>query len=66
MDLHTPTCEPCGGTTVSCTNSISKRTYVFLGWLNLRLHDLVGYRAAEDWKSKSIGSLTLPIQIITP
>ena len=60
------TFELCGGTLVSCTNSISKRDYLFMGWLNLCLHDLVGYRASEDWKSKSIGNLTLPIQIITP
>jgi hypothetical protein len=66
MDLHPLTYEPCGGTTVSHTNSISKHSYVFLGWLNSRMYDLVGYHASEDWKSKSIGSLTLPIQITTP
>ena len=51
--------EQCGGTLVSRTNSISKCNYLILGWLNLRLHDLVGYRAFENWKSKSINSLTL-------
>ena len=55
----------CSGTPVSRTNSILKRNYLFLGWLSSRLHDLVGYRASEDWKTKSIGSLMLPIQIIT-
>ena len=38
----------------------------FLGWLDLHLHDVVGYHASKDWMSKSIGNLTLPIQIIIP
>lgn len=58
--------EACGGTPDPCTNSISKRNCLFLGWLNSRLHNLVGYRAFADWKSKSINNLMLPIQITTP
>ena len=59
------TCETHDRTSVSITNSISKHNYLFLGWLNLRLHNLVGYRVCEDWKSKSISSLMVPIQIIS-
>jgi hypothetical protein len=59
-------CEMCGGILVSYTNSISKHNYLYLGWLNSCMHDFVRYYAFEDWKSKSIGNLTMPIQIITP
>ena len=35
---------------VSCTNSISKRNDLFLGWLNSHLHNLIRYHAI--WGSK--------------
>ena len=54
-----------GNILVAHTNSISKHNYLFMGWFDSRLHDLVRYCVCEDWKCKSINNLTFPIQIIT-